>query len=98
VPLDARTRVAPRESHRRALARFELARSQLTEVGAEHEVQDIDSRVANVDCSRATPKGARAIGEILGWWRCRGRSSASRHLHRVRGYAMLVGMDPFGAR
>ena len=83
-----------------ALARFELARSLLTEVGAEHEVQDIDARVAECKLLKGDPEGALAmVADVLG------RAGASEaierlapHLHRVRGYAMLVGGDPFGAR
>ena len=83
-----------------ALARFELARSILVEVGSEHEVQDIDARLAEVKLLKGDPEGALALAdEILA------RESASEaierlapHLIRVRGYAMLLGGDPFGAR
>jgi class 3 adenylate cyclase/tetratricopeptide (TPR) repeat protein len=83
-----------------ALARFELARSMLTEVGAEHEVQDIDARVAECKLLKGDAEGALALaGEILA--RADAAEAIERlapHLHRVRGYAMLVGGDPFGAR
>ncbi|HEY8243757.1 MAG TPA: AAA family ATPase [Casimicrobiaceae bacterium] len=83
-----------------ALARFELARSQLTEVGAEHEVQDIDARVAECRLLKGDADGALAlVGEILA--RVGAAEAIERlapHLHRVRGYAILVGSDPFGAR
>lgn len=83
-----------------ALARFEVARALLTEVGAEHEVQDIDARVAECRLLKADAAGALALaGEVLS------REGAAEaierlapHLNRVRGYAMLVGGDPFGAR
>ena len=83
-----------------ALARFELARTILTEVGSEHEVQDVDARVAECRLLKGDAEGALAlVDEILG------RENAAEaierlapHLHRVRGYAMLVGGDPFGAR
>jgi hypothetical protein len=63
-------------------------------------VQDIDARVAECKLLKGDAEGALALaGEILA--RADAAEAIERlapHLHRVRGYAMLVGGDPFGAR
>jgi tetratricopeptide (TPR) repeat protein len=83
-----------------ALARFDEARRILTEVGAEDEVQDVDARVAECRLLKGDADGALALAdELLG--RTASASAIERlkpHLHRVRGYAMLLQSDPFGAR
>jgi class 3 adenylate cyclase/tetratricopeptide (TPR) repeat protein len=83
-----------------ALSRFEEARKVLLEVGAEHEVVDIDARVAECRLLKGDPDAALAAAEeILG--RTDGAEAVARltpALQRVRGYAMLLQADPFGAR
>ncbi|HEX4882789.1 MAG TPA: tetratricopeptide repeat protein, partial [Casimicrobiaceae bacterium] len=83
-----------------ALARLEQARTMMTEVGAEHEVIDIDARIAECRLFKGDPDGALALAdeivakegvpEVL--------ARLAPHLQRVRGYAMLMQADPFGAR
>jgi tetratricopeptide (TPR) repeat protein len=83
-----------------ALARFGEARKILTEVGAEDEVQDVDARVAECRLLKGDADGALALAdEILG--RTGSEAAIDRlkpQIHRVRGYAMLLQSDPFGAR
>ncbi len=83
-----------------ALARLAEARAIFTEVGAEHEVHDIDARVAECRLLQGDAEAALALAdEILG--RPGSAEAISRLqplLHRVRGYAMLLLADPFGAR
>ncbi|CAG0958333.1 adenylate cyclase 10 [Burkholderiales bacterium] len=83
-----------------ALARFDEARRLLTEVGAESEVHDVDARVAECRLLKGDADGALALADdILG--RTESADAIERlkpHLHRVRGYAMLLQGDPFGAR
>jgi hypothetical protein len=83
-----------------ALARFAEARTLLAEVGAEHEVLDIDARVAECRLFTAEPDAALAAADAI-----LAREDASGAvarlaplLHRVRGYALLLLADPFGAR
>jgi tetratricopeptide (TPR) repeat protein len=83
-----------------ALARFDDARSRLAEVGAEYEVLDIDARVAECRLLKGDAEGALARADAL-----LGRSDAAEALlrltpllQRVRGYAVLLQGDPFGAR
>ena len=83
-----------------ALSRFDEARKVLLEVGAEHEVLDIDARVAECRLLKGDPDAALAAAEeILG--RTDAAEAVARltpALQRVRGYAMLLQADPFGAR
>ena len=83
-----------------ALTRFAEARKLLAEVGAEHEVQDVDARVAECRMLKGDADGAIALAdEVLG--RTESADAIERlkpHLNRVRGYAMLLQSDPFGAR
>ncbi len=83
-----------------ALARFDEARRILTEVGAEDEVQDVDARVAECRLLKGDADGALALAdEVLG--RTESADAIERlkpQLNRVRGYAMLLQSDPFGAR
>ncbi|MBK7743754.1 MAG: tetratricopeptide repeat protein [Betaproteobacteria bacterium] len=83
-----------------ALTRFDEARKLLLEVGAEHEVVDIDARVAECRLLKGDPDSALAAAEEM-----LGRADAAEAvarltppLQRVRGYAMLLQADPFGAR
>ena len=83
-----------------ALARFAEARAILTAVGAEHEVQDIDARVAECLLLKGDTTGALALAdEILA--RAESAEAIDRlkpQLNRVRGYAMLLTDDTWGAR
>lgn len=83
-----------------ALARFAEARRLLTEVGAEYEVHDVDARVAECRMLKGEGEGAIAlVDEVLG--RTESAAAIERlkpQLNRVRGYAMLLQSDPFGAR
>ena len=82
------------------LARFDEARTLLQHVGADDEVLDIDARIA--ECRLLKGEHDSALGladEILA------RTDAldaiaklAPLLQRVRGYAMLLQGDPFGAR
>jgi len=80
-----------------ALARFAEARDLLHHVGAEDEVADIDARIAECRLLKGEPVEALALAEDV-----LGRPATSARLtpllHRVRGYAMLLQSDPFGAR
>ena len=83
-----------------ALARFDEARKILAEVGAEYEIQDVDARIAECRLLKGDADGALALAEeILA--RAEPVDAIERlkpHLHRARGYAMLVKFDPFAAR
>jgi class 3 adenylate cyclase/tetratricopeptide (TPR) repeat protein len=83
-----------------ALARFAEARSLLTDVGAEHEVLDIDARVAECHLLKGEPEPALATAdEILAKPDSSGAiARLTPLLNRVRGYAMLMQRDPWGAR
>jgi tetratricopeptide (TPR) repeat protein len=83
-----------------ALSRLDQARTMMAEVGAEHEVIDIEARLAECKLFKGDPDGALALAdeilakegvpEVL--------ARLAPHLQRVRGYAMLMQADPFGAR
>ncbi|MBK6396612.1 MAG: tetratricopeptide repeat protein [Betaproteobacteria bacterium] len=83
-----------------ALSRFAEAKKMLAEVGAEAEVQDVDARVAECRMLKGDADGALALAdEVLG--RTESADAIERlkpQLNRVRGYAMLLQSDPFGAR
>jgi tetratricopeptide (TPR) repeat protein len=83
-----------------ALARFEEARAILVAVGAEHEIQDIDARVAECRLLKGDAAGALTLAdEILA--RAESAEAIDRlkpQLNRVRGYAMLLTDDSWGAR
>lgn len=83
-----------------ALTRFTRAREVLAEVGAEHEVVDIDTRVAECRLLNGDAQAALAAAEgILA--QPRAAEAVARlapHLHRIRGYALMLDGDPFGAR
>ena len=83
-----------------ALSRFAEAKKMLAEVGAEAEVQDVDARVAECRMLKGDADGALAAAdEVLG--RTASADAIERlkpQLNRVRGYAMLLQSDPFGAR
>jgi tetratricopeptide (TPR) repeat protein len=83
-----------------ALERFAEAKALLTEVGAEYEIADIDVRIAETHLLRNEPDAALALAdEILA--RADPSGAVARLtpcLNRVRGYAMLMQADPFGAR
>jgi class 3 adenylate cyclase/tetratricopeptide (TPR) repeat protein len=83
-----------------ALTRFADARRLLAEVGAEHEVLDIDARIAECRLFTSEPDAALAAAdEILAKEDASGAvGRLAPQLHRVRGYAMLMLADPFGAR
>ena len=83
-----------------ALSRFAEARALLTDVGAEHEVLDIDARVAECHLLKNEPDAALArADEILAKPDSSGAiARLTPLLNRVRGYAMLMQADPFGAR
>ena len=83
-----------------ARARFAEARALLTDVGAEHEVLDIDARVAECHLLKGEPEPALALAdEILAKPDSSGAiARLTPQLNRVRGYAMLMQGDPFGAR
>jgi class 3 adenylate cyclase/tetratricopeptide (TPR) repeat protein len=83
-----------------ALARFAEARTLLAEVGAEHEVLDIDARVAECRLFTAEPDAALAAADgILAREDASGAvARLAPLLHRVRGYALVLLADPFGAR
>ena len=83
-----------------ALARFDLAKALLTEVGAEHEVFDIEAREAECLLFKGDPDGALALADKL-LAKADASGTIARltpQLNRVRGYAMLMQADPFGAR
>lgn len=83
-----------------ALARLGQARELLARLGADPEVTDIDARVAEARLLRNEPEAALALAdEILA--RSDSADAVARltpQLHRVRGYAMLLSADAFGAR
>jgi tetratricopeptide (TPR) repeat protein len=83
-----------------ALARFAQARALLTEVGAEHEVTDLDARLAECHLLKNEPEKALALAEeILAREDTSGAiARLVPPLNRVRGYAMLLLADSFGAR
>ena len=83
-----------------ALARFAEAKALLTEVGAEHEIMDIDARIAECHLLKNDPDAALALAdEILAREDTSGAvARLTPTLNRVRGYAMLMQADPFGAR
>jgi hypothetical protein len=83
-----------------ALTRFAEARALLTDVGAEHEVLDIDARVAECHLLKSEPDAALALAdEILAKPDSSGAiARLTPLLNRIRGYAMLMQADPFGAR
>jgi len=83
-----------------ALARFDEARRMLSDVGADYEVQDVDARVAECRMLKGDADGALVlVDDVLA--RSVSPQAIDRlrpHLLRVRGYAMLLQSDPFGAR
>ncbi len=83
-----------------ALERFDEARAILTKAGAEHEVLDIEARVAECRVFQGDPDGALALADgLLAKDDASGTiARLTPQLHRVRGYAMLMQADPFGAR
>ena len=83
-----------------ALSRFNEARELLTKVGAEHEIMDIDARLAECSLFRNEPDAALALAdEILARDDASGAiARLTPCLNRIRGYAMLMQADPFGAR
>ncbi|MDH5246237.1 MAG: tetratricopeptide repeat protein, partial [Betaproteobacteria bacterium] len=83
-----------------ALERFAEAKALLGKAGAEHELLDIDARVAETHLFRNEPETALALAdEILAKEDTSGTvARITPQLHRVRGYAMLMQADPFGAR
>jgi class 3 adenylate cyclase/predicted ATPase len=83
-----------------ARSRFAEARALLTEVGAEHEVLDIDARIAECHLLKNEPEEALALAdEILAKPDSSGAiARLTPQLHRVRGYALLMQSDPWGAR
>lgn len=83
-----------------ALARFEEAKALLAEVGANYELADIDARVAETHLLKSEPDVALAHAEeILARDDASGAvARLAPQLNRVRGYAMLMQADPFGAR
>ena len=83
-----------------ALTRFAEARALLTDVGAEHEVLDIDARVAECHLLRSEPDAALALadGILAKPDSSGGIARLTPLLNRIRGYAMLMQGDPFGAR
>ena len=83
-----------------ARSRFAEARTLLTDVGAEHEVLDIDARLAECHLLKGEPGAALALAdEILGKPDSSGAiARLTPLLNRIRGYAMLMRADPWGAR
>ncbi len=83
-----------------ALTRFAEARALLTDVGAEHEVLDIDARVAECHLLKSEPDAALALAdEILAKPDSSGAiARLTPLLNRIRGYAMQMQGDPWGAR
>jgi tetratricopeptide (TPR) repeat protein len=83
-----------------ALERFAEAKALLGKAGAEHEALDIDARIAECRLFQNDPDGALALAdEILAKEDKSGTvARLTPQLHRVRGYAMLMQADPFGAR
>ena len=83
-----------------ALSRFAEARALLTDVGAEHEVLDIDARVAECHLLKSEPDAALALADgILAKPDSSGAiARLTPLLNRIRGYALLVQGDPWGAR
>lgn len=83
-----------------ALARFGDAKRLFVEVGAEHEVQDIDARVAECTLLQGDPEAALAqADEVLARTVCvEAIDRLKPQLNRVRGYALLLLADPFAAR
>jgi len=83
-----------------ALTRFAEARDVLLEVGAEHEVVDIDARVA--ECRLLKGEAAQALGAADALLAQSEPAEAVARLtpllQRVRGYALMLDGDPFGAR
>jgi len=83
-----------------ALARLAEAKELLGKAGADHEVLDVDARVAECQLFKNDPESALALADSL-----LAKDDASGtiariapQLNRVRGYAMLMQADPFGAR
>ncbi len=83
-----------------AIARFAEARKLLTDVGAEHEVLDIDARIAECHLLKGEPDAALAAAdEILAKQDSSGAiARLTPLLNRIRGYAMQMRGDPWGAR
>ena len=83
-----------------ARLRFAEARALLTNVGAEHEVLDIDARFAECHLLKNEPNAALALADgILAKPDTSGAiARLTPQLNRVRGYAMLMQSDPWGAR
>jgi len=83
-----------------ARLRFTEARALLTDVGAEHEVLDIDARFAECHLLKNEPDAALALADgILAKADTSGAiARLTPLLNRIRGYAMLMQSDPWGAR
>ncbi|MEO8675279.1 MAG: adenylate/guanylate cyclase domain-containing protein [Casimicrobiaceae bacterium] len=83
-----------------ARARFAEARTLLSDVGAEHEVLDIDARLAECHLLKREPEPALALADaILAKPDSSGAiARLTPLLYRIRGYAMLMQGDPWGAR
>ncbi len=83
-----------------ARSRLAEARTLLTDVGAEHEVLDIDARLAECHLLKNEPEPALALAdEILAKPDSSGAiARLTPLLNRIRGYALLMQGDPFGAR
>jgi hypothetical protein len=83
-----------------AWVRLEQAQSIVTEIGAEHELVDIEARIAECLLFKGDPDRALSLADAV--LAKEGVSEAIErlgpHLHRVRGFAMLMQADPFGAR
>ncbi len=81
-----------------ARSRFAEARTLLTDVGAEHEVLDIDARLAECHLLKGEPDAALALAdEILAKPDSSGAiARLTPLLNRIRGYAMLMQGRPVG--
>ena len=83
-----------------ARGRFSQARMLLSDVGAEHEVLDIDARLAECHLLNNEPEAALALAdESLAKPDTSGAiARLTPLLNRTRGYALLMLADSFGAR
>ena len=83
-----------------ALSRLAEGKALLVEAGAGHEVLDVDARIAECHLFNNDPESALALADaILAKEDLSGTiARITPQLNRVRGYAMLMQADPFGAR
>jgi class 3 adenylate cyclase/tetratricopeptide (TPR) repeat protein len=83
-----------------ALSRLAEARTLLKEAGADHDVLDVDARLAECHLFKNDPDAALALADALLAKEDTSGTIAriTPQLNRVRGYAMLMQADPFGAR